>query len=454
MGNNLGKKSGGFAFIPLLLFIVIYIVAGVALGDFYAFPSPVALLIAIVVAFIIFKGTINEKMKDFTDGCGDENIQIMLVVYLLAGAFSAVAKAMGGVDATVNFGLTFVPAQFLVAGLFVIASFLGVATGTSMGTITALVPIACGVADKAGLNLPLAIAAVVGGAMFGDNLSMISDTTIAATRTQGVEMKDKFRMNGVIAAPAALITVVLLVVFGRPETAVPLDSFSFEIIKIVPYILVLGLALAGLNVFVTLTVGIASAGIIGIVGGELTVLSFGQSIYNGFVGMNEVFFLSLLVGGLSNMVTKQGGIDWLLVKIKSFIRGEKSAQFGVAALTAAADMATANNTVAIIVCGPITKSISEEYKVDPRKTASILDIVSCIFQGAIPWGAQLLSAGSLAALSGFVISPMEIIPLLWYQWILAAVLIVSFFVPFADGVTKKDPWNWERGKAQSKVNKR
>lgn len=454
MGNNPGKKSGGFAFVPLLLFIVIYIVAGVALGDFYAFPSPVALLIAIVVAFAMFKGTINEKMKDFTDGCGDENIQIMLAVYLLAGAFSSVAKAMGGVDATVNFGLTIIPAQFLIAGLFVIGSFLGVATGTSMGTITALVPIACGVADKAGLNLPLAIAAVVGGAMFGDNLSMISDTTIAATRTQGVEMKDKFRMNGTIAAPAAVITVVLLVVFGQPETAVPLDSLGFEFIKIVPYILVLGLALAGLNVFVTLTVGIAAAGVIGIIGGELTVLSFGQSIYSGFVGMNEVFFLSLLVGGLSNMVTKQGGIDWLLAKINSFIKGEKSAQLGVAALTAAADMATANNTVAIIVCGPITKSISEEYKVDPRKTASILDIVSCIFQGAIPWGAQLLSAGSLAALSGFVISPMEIIPLLWYQWILAVVLIISFFVPFADGVVKKDPWNWEKGKAQSKANKR
>ena len=192
MGNNLNRKGSGLTFVPMLVFVVIYIVAGVLLNDFYTFPSPVALFLAIVVAFAMFKGTLNEKFKDFTDGCGDENIQIMLMVYLLAGAFSAVAKAMGGVDATVNFGLTFIPAQFLVAGLFVIGSFLGVATGTSMGTITALVPIACGVVDKAGLNLPLALAAVVGGAMFGDNLSMISDTTIAATRTQGVEMKDKF----------------------------------------------------------------------------------------------------------------------------------------------------------------------------------------------------------------------------------------------------------------------
>ena len=448
MGNNLNKKGGGLTFVPMLLFVAIYIAAGVILKDFYTFPSPVALFIAIVVAFVMFKGNLEEKFKDFTQGCGDENIQIMLMVYLLAGAFSAVAKAMGGVDATVNFGLTFIPAQFLVAGLFVIAAFLGVATGTSMGTITALVPIACGLVDKAGLNLPVALAAVVGGAMFGDNLSMISDTTIAATRTQGVEMKDKFRVNGFIAAPAAIATVVLLLIFGRPETIVPLDNLSFDIIKVVPYILVLGLAVVGINVFLTLTVGIFSAGIIGIVSGDLTILTFGQSIYNGFVGMNEVFFLSLLVGGLSNMVAKQGGIDWLLNKIKSFIKGPKSAQVGIAALAAAADMATANNTVAIIVVGPISKSVSEEYKVDPRKTASILDIVSCIFQGAIPYGAQILAVGSLTAIAGFSISPVELIPFLWYQWLLAASLIVSFFVPFADGIIKKHPWNWETGKAE------
>ena len=448
MGNNLNKKGSGLTFVPMLVFVVIYIVAGVLLNDFYTFPSPVALFLAIVVAFAMFKGTLDEKFKDFTEGCGDENIQIMLMVYLLAGAFSAVAKAMGGVDATVNFGLTFIPAQFLVAGLFVIGSFLGVATGTSMGTITALVPIACGVVDKAGLNLPLALAAVVGGAMFGDNLSMISDTTIAATRTQGVEMKDKFRVNAFIAAPAAILTIVLLVIFGRPETVVPLDNLSFDIIKVLPYVLVLGLAVAGLNVFLTLTVGIFSAGIIGIVSGDLTILTFGQSVYNGFVGMNEVFFLSLLMGGLSNMVTKQGGIDWLLNKIKSFIKGPKSAQLGIAALAAAGDLATANNTVAIIVVGPISKSVSEEFKVDPRKTASILDIVSCVFQGAIPYGAQILSVGSLAAIAGFAISPVELIPFLWYQWLLAAALIVSFFVPFADGIIKKNPWNWEKGKAE------
>ncbi len=456
MSNN-QKKGNGLALIPLLVFVGIYLGAGIILQSkgtemaFYQFPSPVALFIAIIIAFIMFKGSINEKFSDFAKGCGEENIIIMLAVYLFAGAFSTVAKAMGGVDATVNLGLKFIPAQFLIAGLFVIGAFLGVATGTSMGTIAALVPIACGVADKAGLNVPLALAAVIGGSMFGDNLSMISDTTIAATRTQGCEMKDKFRVNGLIATPAAIITIILLVVFGRPENAVAIENIQFNIIKVIPYILVLVLAVVGVNVFLTLAVGIFSAGIIGMFGGELTILTFAQNIYAGFSGMVEVFLLSLLMGGLSYMVTKNGGLEWLLAKIQTFIKGPKSAQIGIAALTAAADMATANNTVAIIIVGPIAKGIAQEYKVDPRKTASILDITSCIVQGAIPYGAQLLSAGSLAAVAGFVVSPVEIITLLWYQWILAIALIISFIFPFADGLMKKDPWNWEHDMAESKV---
>ena len=456
MSNN-QKKGNGLALIPLLIFIGIYLGAGIILQSkgtemaFYQFPSPVALFIAIIIAFIMFKGSINEKFSDFAKGCGEENIIVMLAVYLFAGAFSTVAKAMGGVDATVNLGIKFIPAQFLIAGLFVIGAFLGVATGTSMGTIAALVPIACGVADKAGLNVPLALAAVIGGAMFGDNLSMISDTTIAATRTQGCEMKDKFRVNGLIATPAAIITIVLLVVFGRPENIVAIENIQFNIVKVIPYILVLALAVVGVNVFLTLSVGIFSAGIIGIFGGELTILTFAQNIYEGFSGMTEVFLLSLLMGGLSYMVTKNGGLEWLLAKIQTFIKGPKSAQIGIATLTAVADMATANNTVAIIIVGPIAKGIAHEYKVDPRRTASILDITSCIVQGAIPYGAQLLSAGSLAAVAGFIVSPIEIITLLWYQWILAVVLIISFVFPFADGLMKKDPWNWEHDMAESKV---
>ncbi|MBR2503617.1 MAG: Na+/H+ antiporter NhaC family protein, partial [Oscillospiraceae bacterium] len=279
------KKGNGLALIPLLIFIVIYLGAGLILQAqgvdmaFYQFPSPVALFFAVLVAFLMFKGTVEENFSDFAKGCGQEDIIIMLMVYLFAGAFSTVAGAMGGVASTVNMGVKFIPAPMLIPGLFIIAAFLGVATGTSMGTVSALIPIALGVADVAGLNIPLAVAAVIGGAMFGDNLSMISDTTIAATRTQGVEMKDKFRVNGLIAAPAAVVTVVLLAIFGRPETAVAPEVLEFSVIKVLPYILVLVLAIVGLNVFVTLAVGIFSAGIIGMVGGELTILSFASNIY-------------------------------------------------------------------------------------------------------------------------------------------------------------------------------
>lgn len=454
---NNQKKGNGLALIPLLLFVAIYLGAGLILQGqgvdmaFYQFPSPVALFFAIIVAFIMFKGTIDEKFSDFAKGAGEENILIMLIVYLLAGAFSTVAGAMGGVSSTVNLFLTFVPVQFLLAGMFVISAFLATATGTSMGTISALVPIVVGVAGTAGLQMPVALGACIGGAMFGDNLSVISDTTIAATRTQGCEMKDKFRVNGLIAAPAAIITVILLVIFAPSTGVADLGELSFEIIKVVPYILVLVLALVGLNVFLVLTIGIFSAGIIGLVGGELTVVSFAQNIYSGFTGMFEVFCLSLLMGGLSYMVTKNGGLDWLLAKIQTFVKGKTSAQFGIAALTAAADLATANNTVSIIIVGPIAKGIATEYKVDPRQTASILDITSCIVQGAIPYGAQILVAGSLAAAAGYTVSPVEIIPNLWYQGLLVVTMIVSFFVPYAGGCMKKDPWNWEHDCPESKV---
>ena len=451
------KKGNGLALLPLLLFVAIYLGAGLILQGqgvdmaFYQFPSPVALFFALIVAFAMFKGTIDEKFSDFAKGAGEENILIMLVVYLLAGAFSTVAGAMGGVSSTVNLFLTFVPVQFLLAGMFVISAFLATATGTSMGTISALVPIVVGVAGQAGLNMPVALGACIGGAMFGDNLSVISDTTIAATRTQGCEMKDKFRVNGLIAAPAAVLTVILLVVFAPSAGVADLGDLSFEIIKVVPYILVLVLALVGLNVFLVLTIGIFSAGVIGLIGGELTIVSFAQNIYGGFTGMFEVFCLSFFMGGLSYMATKNGGLDWLLAKIQSFVKGKTSAQFGIAALTAAADLATANNTVSIIIVGPIAKGIATEYKIDPRQTASILDITSCIVQGAIPYGAQILTAGALAAAAGYSVSPVEIIPNLWYQGLLTVTMIVSFFVPYAGGCIKKDPWNWEHDCPESKV---
>lgn len=451
MGKKIeSPKANGLALVPFLVFIGVYLGAGIYCQSqgiemaFYQFPAPVAIVFGVIVAFVMFKGGINKNFADFAKGCGEENIVTMLTIYLLAGAFATVAKAMGGVDATVNLGLSLVPAQFITAGLFVISAFIAVATGTSMGTIGAIAPIAIAVADKAGLNLPLALAAVIGGAMFGDNLSIISDTTIAATKTQGCEMRDKFKVNLIIAAPAAILTFILLLIFGKPEVVTALDAVTYDIVKVVPYIVVLVLAVVGVNVFLVLGAGVFIAGGIGIANGSLNIMSFAQNIYDGFTGMQEVFLLSMITGGLAYMVTRNGGLQWLLDRIQGLIKGPKSAQLGIAALAAAADLATANNTVAIIVVGPIAKSISTQYKVDPRRSASILDITSCIFQGAIPYGAQILLAGSLAAASGFAIGPMDLIPLLWYQGLLAVFMIASMFIPYADGVINKTPWDWNK----------
>ena len=441
------EQGNGLALIPFLVFILIYLGAGIYMQAkgvemaFYQFPAPVAIAIGVVVAFAMLQGTIDEKFTDFIKGCGEENIMIMCIIYLLAGAFATVSKAMGGVDATVNLGLSLIPAQFMTAGIFLIACFLSLATGTSMGTIGAIAPIALGVADKAGLNIVLVMAAVIGGSMFGDNLSIISDTTIAATRTQGVEMRDKFRMNFLIALPAAAITFVLLLIFGNPETIVPLGNLEYSLIKVVPYMLVLIMALVGVNVFIVLTAGIFAAGLIGVFGGELTLFTFAQNVYSGFTSMNEVFFLSLMTGGLAFMVTKRGGLQWILYKIQKLIRGPKSAQVGIAAINSVADLAVANNTIAIIITGSIAKGISKEYKVDLRRVASLLDISACVFQGLIPYGAQILLVGSLSA---GAVSPVALLPFLWYQWLLAIFAIISIFVPFADGIIRKEPWDWEK----------
>ena len=444
-------KPSGKALIPFAVFIFLYLGVGIILEfsgtemAFYQLPAPVAIIVGVVVAFIIFKGSIEEKFSQFAKGCGNENILIMCFIYLFAGAFATVAKSMGGVDSTVNLGLSFIPAQYITAGLFVIAAFISVATGTSMGTISTVAPIAIATAEKAGLNMTLIVAAIIGGAMFGDNLSVISDTTIAATRTQNCELKDKFKVNFYIALPAAILTFVLLIIFGKPETIVPIQKLDYNIVKVIPYILVLGLAVSGFNVFLTLGVGTVVAGIVGIAYGDLTPLTFAQNIYAGFTGMNEIFLLSMFTGGLAHMVTQHGGLQWILEKIQSVVKSEKSAQIGISAIAAAADMAVANNTVAIIITGPIAKELSRKYKVDPRKSASLLDIWTCIFQGFIPYGAQILLAGSLTA---GAVSPLALFPFLWYQQLLAVFTLISMFIPYADGLIKKRPWNWELDKAE------
>ncbi len=457
--NTETKKANGAALIPFLVFIIVYMgfgifysVTGVDMA-FYQFPSVTAMFIAVIVAFAMGKGSIDEKFATFSKGAANLDVLTMLIIYILAGAFASVAATMGGRDATVNLGLSLVPVQFLCAGLFIISAFMGTATGTSMGTVSAVVPIAAAVASKGGLSLPITIAAVVGGAMFGDNLSMISDTTIAATRSQKCEMRDKFRVNLMIALPAAILTVILLLIVGRPEQATELGDLSFNFIKVLPYLVVLILALVGMNVFLVLTLGIAIAGIVGMITGDLTIAGWAQAIYDGFCGMNEVFFLTLLCGGMSELIAKNGGIQWLIEKFAGMMKDNKSAQLGIAGLVSACDIATANNTVAIIVAGGIANDISKEYKVDPRRTASLLDVFACVLQGVIPYGAQLLVAASLAnsTVEGAGISSANIIPSLWYCWFLAIFGILSIFIPFADGICRKDPWNWEYDCAESKV---
>ena len=457
MDTNLNKKPNGLALIPFVIFIVIYLGAGLIYQSkgvdmaFYQFPSVTAMFIAVLVAFLMGKGSINEKFAVFSRGAANIDVLTMLMIYLLAGAFSSVAAAMGGRDATINLCLSVIPVRFLAAGVFIISAFMGTATGTSMGTIGAIVPIAVGVADKGGLSIPLFLGACVGGAMFGDNLSMISDTTIAATRTQGCEMKDKFRVNFFIAFPAAIVTLILLIIFGRPEQLTEIGQLEYSFIKVIPYLLVLILALIGMNVFLCLVIGIAAAGIVGFATASIDVAGYAQAIWSGFTSMNEVFFLSLFCGGISEIIAHNGGITWLVQKLGLMMKGNKSAQLGIAALVSLADCATANNTVAIIVSGSMAKDMSHEFKVDPRRTASLLDVFSCVFQGIIPYGAQLLSAAALTTAYGVAMNTVDIIPNLWYCWILAVFGIASIFIPFADGITKKDPWNWEYNCAESGV---
>lgn len=441
-------KARKSALIPLIVFIAIYLGAGITLQikgvdmAFYQFPSPVAIVIGIVVAFFLFKGTMEEKFSLFAKGCGDENVLTMCFIYLFAGAFARVASDMGGVDSVVNLGISVIPPQYIPAGLFVISAFIAVATGSSMGTISAIGVIAVAISEKAGLNGALVIAAIVGGAMFGDNLSMISDTTIAATRTQGVEMSDKFKVNLTIAIPPAVLTFLLLLIFGKPEVIIPVESLDFQVVKMIPYIIVLVLAIIGFNVFITLGLGIVVAGAIGIFYGDLNILTWAQGVYNGFTSMTEIFLLSLFAGGLAYMVTQNGGLEWLIEKIKKLIRGERSAEVGIAAIASLADCAIANNTIAIIITGPIAKELCESYRVDPRKSASLLDIWACVFQGLIPYGAQILLAISLTAGTSLKVSPLDLIPLLWYQMLLAVFAIISIFIPYDRLLIKKRPWDF------------
>lgn len=419
------------ALLPLFVFLSLFIGAGVYFQSqgvdfaFYQLPSVIAIMPAIILALVLSKQKLNQAIDTFIGGIGHSNIIAMCLIYLLAGGFAAVAKATGGVDATVALGLSLIPSNLLLPGFFVIAAFIATAMGTSMGTIAAVAPIALGVADQAQIDYALMAGAVMSGALFGDNLSIISDTTIAATRTQGCDMKDKFRENLIFAIPASLLTFVAFVIAGQGQAELAAQEIDF--IKVIPYLTILVLAVAGLNVFVVLTLGILLAGATGFITMDYGVIQFGKDIYAGFSNMQEIFILSMLVGGLAALMQQQGGLAFVSKQIEKLItrfskaQGEAScraAELGMAGIVAVTNSCVANNTVSIVVTGDIAKDLAEKHGVTPKRAASVLDIFACIIQGLIPYGAQALLIAST-----FSITPLAAVSHAWYCMILAAVAI-------------------------------
>jgi Na+/H+ antiporter NhaC len=429
-------KGNAFALIPLFIFIFTFLGAGIILKDFYAFPSPVAVLVGIIAAFLLFKSSTDDKVATLIAGCGESKIMTMCLIYLLAGAFAVVSKAMGGVDAVVNLGINTIDVAYFPLGIFLIASFLSTATGTSVGAIVAIGPIAVALADKSGASLPLISGALLGGSMLGDNLSMISDTTIAATQSLGCDLKDKFKINLFIAFPAAILTILVFFYLGLNSdiVTVAIEKNDFSWVAIVPYILVIVLAVIGVNVFSTLLIGTLLAGIIGYFSGSFTFMEFIQKIYEGFTSMTDIFLLSMLTGGLAAMVDKAGGITYLLVQIKKRIKSKKSAQAGIGALVGFANLAIANNTVSIVITGPIAKEINDEYHLNPKKTAAILDIFSCIIQGVLPYGAQILLILNYA---NGKLDFFDLISNAWYHLFLLLFTLVAIYGSFWDKWTNR-----------------
>jgi Na+/H+ antiporter NhaC len=426
---SVGEKGNPWALLPFLVFLILFIGSGVVTGDFYKFPVIVAITIAAGVALAMNrKESFNQKVEIFTKGAGDSNIILMVVIFLLAGAFSQVAKGMGAIDSTVNLALSVVPQNLLMVGVFIIACFISLSMGTSMGTIVALAPIAVGISEQTDISLVLSVATVIGGAMFGDNLSFISDTTIAAVRTQGTKMNDKFKVNFLIVLPAAIITCVILGILTMGEQA-NITQHSYNWIKILPYFSVLITALAGMNVFLVLTIGVVFAGLIGLVDGSYSVMAVIQQISEGMAGMYEISFLAILIAGMVAVIQHNGGIDYLLQSVTSKIKSKKGAEFGIAGLVSLTDLSTANNTIAIIITGPLAKNISDKYGIDPRRSASILDVFSCCIQGLIPYGAQLLVAAGVAGISPVSILPYSFYPLL--TGVCAVIAILTGFPRFA-----------------------
>ena len=419
MKGKISASKGLLALSPLFVFLLLYLGLSIAVNDFYAVPLTVAFLTASLYSLLIMRGlTIGQRFERLAEGAAVPGVMQMLWIFILAGAFAATAKKMGAIDATIQLALTAVPPGFVLSSLFLASCFISLATGTSVGTIAALVPIAGSMAEQTGSNTAMMVAIVVGGAYFGDNLSFISDTTIVATQTQGCEMKDKFRANIWIALPAAIICLVLYACL--PSVNVEpghLGEVSYP--AIIPYIYIIVAALCGMNVMLVLASATILAGLIGIVSGTLTPFGWLGAMNDGIMGMSELIIVTLLAAGLMQVIRKAGGIDWIMQLFNSRRGSRRKAELSMAAMVMLTDFCTANNTIAILSVGPLARYLALRYDIPAKRAASILDTFSCLAQGIIPYGAQMLIASGLAA-----VNPLDIIPYLYYPYILGAVAIV------------------------------
>ena len=418
-------KKGLLALSPLAVFIILYLVTSLVAGDFYKMPITVAFMVASIYAVVISGGLpLRKRIDVYSKGAPTEQMMLMVWIFVLAGAFAQTARTMGAIDATVNLTLHLLPSQMLLAGLFVAACFISLSIGTSVGTIVALAPIATGIATQTGASVPMLTAAVVGGSFFGDNLSFISDTTIIATQTQGCRLRDKFYVNSFIVVPPAILTLIVYALLGSDIEA-PRQVANVELLKVLPYLVVLTTAIAGMNVMAVLVTGIVLAGIIGLIDGSYDVFGWMQSMGTGIISMGELIIITMMAGGLLELIKRNGGIDFIINHMTQRIRSKRAAELSIAGLVSAIDLCTANNTVAIITVGSMAKQIGDRFGLDNRKCASILDTFSCFVQGLIPYGAQILMAAGLAS-----INPVAIIPYLYYTFAIGIAALLAILLRY------------------------
>lgn len=405
--------SGWLALSPLFVFLCLYLVSSIIANDFYRIPISAAFLLASIYGILICRGkSLEERVSVFSRGAGNRNVLLMIWIFVLAGAFAATAKQIGAIDATVNLALKILPGKLLYAGLFLASCFISMSIGTSVGTIVALVPVAAGIAQEIGAGEAMITAIIVGGAFFGDNLSFISDTTIAATRTQECSMSDKFKVNFRIVGPAAVVVTLLYIFLGKSVSVVP-EAGAVELTLLIPYILVIILAITGVDVSAVLAIGIAVNAVIGFAQGSLDWSGWLEGIGSGISGMGDLIIVTMLAGGMLEVIRENGGLDFIVKGMTRHIRDKRGAELSIAGLVSLANLCTANNTIAIITTGEIARDITRRFGLDPRKSASILDTFSCLIQGLIPYGAQLLMAAGLAG-----ISSISIIGYLYYPFVM------------------------------------